>query len=81
MKTVGILWMNSMAGWSAMANSRKKTTVEEHDRDKAIRAPKRSANLPTRQKPKTTGFLPDKNSVSCYWPMKYETYHVHHASL
>lgn len=49
MKTVGILWTNSMAGWSAMANSRKKTTVEEQARDKATRAPKRSANLPTDQ--------------------------------
>ena len=45
MKTVGSLWMNSMAGWSAMASSRKKTTVAEQARDKAARAPNRSPNL------------------------------------
>lgn len=38
--------MNNMAGVSAMASSRKKTTVEAHARDKAVRAPNRSANLP-----------------------------------
>lgn len=50
MKTVGSLWMNSKAGQSAMASSRKNTTVAEHASDKATRAPKRSANLPTTTK-------------------------------
>lgn len=60
MKTVGSLWTNSMAGWSAMASSRKKTTVAEHARDKAARAPKISPNLPTKQNPETKVFCQTK---------------------
>lgn len=45
-KTVGSLCMNSMMGFSAMASSRKKTTVDAQATVKAIRAPKRSPNLP-----------------------------------
>lgn len=48
--------MNNMAGVSAVASSRKKTTVEAHARDKAVRAPNRSANLPKKTDPTVTFF-------------------------
>lgn len=63
MKAVGSFWMKSMAGLSAIASSKKKTTVAEHAKDKATRAPKRSANLPNKHKQEIKCFFSQTKTV------------------